>query len=109
MEYQNRSAQATSTVDAGLRDYMLRVYNFMAGGLGITGLVAYMLFQSTTVIDASGQLYLTNLGMTLFQGPMRFSPLSSNTIVLELDSATTFKFILKATMIIKLLKPKCSK
>ena len=48
----------------------LRVYNFMAGGLGITGLVAYMLFQSTTVIDASGQLYLTNLGMTLFQGPM---------------------------------------
>ena len=70
MEYQNRSAQATSTVDAGLRDYMLRVYNFMAGGLGITGLVAYMLFQSTTVIDASGQLYLTNLGMTLFQGPM---------------------------------------
>jgi len=28
-------------VDVGLRDYMLRVYNFMAGGLAITGVVAY--------------------------------------------------------------------
>jgi len=29
------------TIDAGLRQYMLRVYNFMAAGLGLTGLVAY--------------------------------------------------------------------
>src|ERR1043166_4807726 len=28
-------------VDIGLRQYMLRVYNFMAAGLGVTGLVAY--------------------------------------------------------------------
>jgi FtsH-binding integral membrane protein len=28
-------------VDLGLRQYMLRVYNFMAAGLGLTGLVAY--------------------------------------------------------------------
>ena len=28
-------------VDIGLRQYMLRVYNFMAAGLGLTGLVAY--------------------------------------------------------------------
>jgi FtsH-binding integral membrane protein len=28
-------------VDFGLRQYMLRVYNFMAAGLGLTGLVAY--------------------------------------------------------------------
>ena len=45
MEYQNRSAQATSTVDAGLREYMLKVYNFMAGGLGVTGLISYILFS----------------------------------------------------------------
>jgi len=31
-------------IDAGLRQYMLRVYNYMAGGLAITGVVAY-LFQ----------------------------------------------------------------
>jgi hypothetical protein len=29
-------------IDAGLRSYMLRVYNYMAGGLAITGLVAYL-------------------------------------------------------------------
>ena len=28
-------------IDLGLRQYMLRVYNFMAAGLGLTGLVAY--------------------------------------------------------------------
>src|SRR5215472_1309378 len=28
-------------VDLGLRRYMLQVYNFMAAGLGVTGLVAY--------------------------------------------------------------------
>ena len=30
-----------AAIDAGLRQYMLRVYNFMAAGLGLTGLVAY--------------------------------------------------------------------
>lgn len=38
------SARATTPqvgIDVGLRDYMLRVYNYMAGGLAITGVVAY--------------------------------------------------------------------
>ena len=29
-------------VDAGLRDYMLRIYNYMASGLALTGIVAYL-------------------------------------------------------------------
>jgi uncharacterized protein len=33
-------------IDVGLRDYMLRVYNYMAGGLVITGLVAFFAVQS---------------------------------------------------------------
>jgi len=36
-----RSAYGAEAIDLGLRRYMLRVYNFMAGGLGLTGLVAY--------------------------------------------------------------------
>jgi uncharacterized protein len=28
-------------IDVGLRDYMLRVYNYMGGGLALTGVVAY--------------------------------------------------------------------
>src|SRR5437868_7922537 len=35
------SSGARVGVDVGLRRYMLRVYNFMAAGLGLTGLVAY--------------------------------------------------------------------
>jgi uncharacterized protein len=34
-------AVAGIDVDLGLRRYMLQVYNFMAAGLGVTGLVAY--------------------------------------------------------------------
>jgi FtsH-binding integral membrane protein len=34
------SAEA-GVIDAGLRAYMLRVYNYMAGGLAVTGIVAY--------------------------------------------------------------------
>jgi len=33
--------EVPAVVDAGLRAHMLRVYNYMAGGLGVTGLVAY--------------------------------------------------------------------
>ena len=43
----NRLAQSGSVahtdvaVDEGLRAYMLRVYNYMAAGIALTGLVAY--------------------------------------------------------------------
>jgi FtsH-binding integral membrane protein len=32
----------SAAIDAGLRQYMLRVYNYMAGGLAVSGLVAYL-------------------------------------------------------------------
>jgi hypothetical protein len=35
------AATDVAAIDAGLRTHMLRVYNYMAGGLGVTGLVAY--------------------------------------------------------------------
>lgn len=33
---------AAAEIDLGLRQYMLRVYNYMAGGLALTGLTAYV-------------------------------------------------------------------
>lgn len=36
----------TASVDTGLRSYMLKVYNWMAAGLVITGLVAYCMFSA---------------------------------------------------------------
>jgi len=36
------STGAQVGIDVGLRDYMLRVYNYMASGLALTGIVAYV-------------------------------------------------------------------
>jgi FtsH-binding integral membrane protein len=36
------TAPADVGVDVGLRQYMLRIYNYMAGALALTGLVAYL-------------------------------------------------------------------
>jgi FtsH-binding integral membrane protein len=41
------SADGTIAIDAGLRAYMLRVYNYMASGVGLTGLVAMLTYQFT--------------------------------------------------------------
>jgi FtsH-binding integral membrane protein len=37
-----RSAEAEVGIDVGLRQYMLRIYNYMASGLALTGIVAYV-------------------------------------------------------------------
>ena len=39
-------AADAAAIDAGLRAYMLRVYNWMASGLLVTGIVAYAIFSS---------------------------------------------------------------
>jgi uncharacterized protein len=48
-DWQNRAAARPSTltdVDVGLRQYMLRVYNYMGAGLALTGLAAYAAAES---------------------------------------------------------------
>jgi FtsH-binding integral membrane protein len=49
-------AARTVAVDAGLRAHMIRVYNYMAGGVALTGLVAYFTHQL--------------LGPTLYNSPI---------------------------------------
>ena len=41
-----RTADAQVDLDVGLRDYMLRIYNYMASGLALTGIVAYLFASS---------------------------------------------------------------
>src|SRR5216684_2399300 len=41
-----RSADTQVGIDVGLREYMLRVYNYMASGLALTGIVAYVAASS---------------------------------------------------------------
>lgn len=39
------AAGSTLAVDVGLRDYMLRIYRYMAGGVGLTAVVAWLTYQ----------------------------------------------------------------
>ena len=56
-----------ATFDAGLRAHMLRVYNYMASGLALTGIFAIVIAQMSMVTNDAGQLIgLTNFGQTLF-------------------------------------------
>ena len=41
------SQAQTRTIDEGLRSYMLKVYNFMAGGLCLTGLSAWLIANTS--------------------------------------------------------------
>ena len=43
-------AEATE-IDVGLREYMLKVYNYMASGLALTGIVAYLTASSPTLMQ----------------------------------------------------------
>ena len=40
-----------ATVDAGLRAYMLRIYNYMSIGLAITGLAALGVYMAAVTTD----------------------------------------------------------
>jgi len=62
-----QSATTSAVLDAGLRAYMLRVYNWMASGLLLTGIVAYLI-ANTSAIDAFYPLVQT------FNGRMVRSP-----------------------------------
>jgi uncharacterized protein len=58
-------------IDAGLRAYMLRVYNYMAAGVGLTGVIAWLTFQAAVVTNATGQIVgLTPFGQAIYGGPM---------------------------------------
>src|SRR4051812_6593242 len=43
-----------ATVDAGLRAYMLRIYNYMSIGLAITGLAALGVYMAAVTTDSAG-------------------------------------------------------
>lgn len=61
-----------AVVDEGLRQHMLRVYNYMASGLALTGIVAVVIAQISFAPTASGQFGLTEIGYTLFATPMKW-------------------------------------
>ena len=69
----SNNAQTQEVFDAGLRAHMLRVYNIMASGLALTGIVAVIVAQMSMQLDPAGNLVgLTEFGRTLFLSPMKW-------------------------------------
>jgi FtsH-binding integral membrane protein len=84
------SRAEAAAIDAGLRAYMIRVYNYMVLGLAVTAIAAlgiYVLSVTDDVAAAAkvlrggtegsariaGNLYLTPLGYALFVSPMKWA------------------------------------
>src|ERR1700727_467278 len=65
-----------ATVDAGLRSYMLSIYNYMTIGLAITGLAALGVYMAAVTTDPSATAYhFRDVSLTSFGYAMYFSPL----------------------------------
>ena len=67
-------ADRALAIDAGLRAYMIRVYNLMAGGIAFTGIAAWLTYQAAggSAIQVSGRTItgLTAFGQMVFGGFM---------------------------------------
>lgn len=65
----NSFVSRSATYDAGLREYMSNVYNFMAIALAISGAVAYFISQSPAIIRA---IFGTPLAWLFMLAPIGF-------------------------------------
>jgi FtsH-binding integral membrane protein len=87
-------AASATTIDAGLRAYMLRIYNYMAVGVALTGFVAFVTYQLS--------------GPALLQSPLMWvlalAPLalvffiSSRINTLSVEAARLLFFVYAATV-----------
>ena len=70
-----------AVIDEGLRAYMIRVYNYMASGVAITGIVAYAVYAMSVVTGADGTITgLTSFGNLMYASAFKwvviFAPLA---------------------------------
>ena len=70
--FQATSAK-TAVWDAGLRAYMLKVYNYMATGVLLTGIISLISFKLSADISASGQIIaLKPYGNAIFNSGLKW-------------------------------------
>lgn len=67
LQYATQTAKGAAGIDQGLRAYMLGVYNYMAAGLAITGLVAFITSQTPVLMNA---VYGTPLAWVVMLAPL---------------------------------------
>jgi len=62
MEFNKQNIQSkvtdakTYVIDEGLRAYMLKVYNYMASGIFLTGIISLFLFKLSVVMAPDGSI-----------------------------------------------------
>jgi FtsH-binding integral membrane protein len=61
-----------AVIDAGLRAHMIRVYNYMASAVALSGIVAWFTYQAAggDAINLSAMTGLTAFGQAIFSGPV---------------------------------------
>ena len=68
-----KEAQRTTVVmDEGLRAYMLKVYNYMATGILLTGIVALLTFKLSVQEITSAGIILEPLGQAIYNSGLRW-------------------------------------
>ena len=73
----NRAGTTDLAFDAGLRAHMIRVYNYMASGLALSGIVAFALFSSSEIASLFFELAPGNrvVGLNMLGWIAIFAPL----------------------------------
>ena len=65
--------QSTVVMDEGLRAYMLKVYNYMATGILLTGIVALLTFKMSVVTNDAGSIVgLTSIGNAIYMSGLKW-------------------------------------
>ncbi len=78
-------------IDEGLRAHMNKVYGLMAGGMAITGVVAWLFAAMSATVDASGQMQLTQFGAAIYTSPLKWVLMFAPLVVVFAFSATLHK------------------
>ena len=65
--------QSAAVMDEGLRAYMLKVYNYMATGILLTGIVALLTFKMSVVTNDAGSIVgLTQMGNAIYLSGLKW-------------------------------------
>jgi len=68
-----RSSTSEAIIDQGLRAYMLKVYNYMASGVLLTGFISLLFFKLSVVTGKSGEITgLTSFGSTIYTSGLKW-------------------------------------
>lgn len=84
-------AARASYIDEGLRAHMNKVYGLMAGGMAITGVVAWLFAAMSATVDAAGQMQLTPFGAAIYTSPLKWVLMFAPLVVVFAFSATLHK------------------